>query len=107
MRLSSYFQFLVGFAQFILALQFGNYLDDMEKAFQQQNGDAINLNDEFLSGLDSPKEIEIYCPGDDPTVSIRELTASESNENAYGGNDCLHVKISGTKFSFAFSLKCP
>lgn len=61
------------------------------------------LNEDFLAGIDRPKEIEIICPGEEPIVTIRDLVSDTANE--YEG-ECVVVKMSGSNFNFRFSINC-
>ena len=61
------------------------------------------LQEDFLAGSDTPKEIEITCPGEDPVVTIKDLI-SESGENFDG--ECVVIKMSGKKFTFRMTLNC-
>jgi hypothetical protein len=95
---------------FFVFISFGfsisqNYFAEFEEALstQQRNIAANKLNNDFFASIDTPKEIEIFCPGANPIVSIKDLV-TESFSGREG--ECIVIKISGENFSFNFTMNC-
>ena len=78
-------------------VEFDQKLNEIASTF------ALNSNNQdFLKGLDSPKEIEIVCLGESK-VNIRDIISDAAN--GYQG-DCTIIKMKGENFNFEFTLNC-
>ena len=62
------------------------------------------IQDEFRVH-DTPKEIDIFCPGT-PTVTIKDLMASAESAFIEGG-ECMVVNLRGENFSFKLRYARP
>ena len=82
-----------------------DYFTDFENQMlnEKSRQATVKLGNDFITTVDSPKEIEILCPGS-PIVSIRDLVTDAAN--AFDGGECLVVKLKGDNFSFRLSLNC-
>jgi hypothetical protein len=67
-----------------------------------------HMNNAAFVSEDSPKEIEIFCPGPDPPiVSVRELPGSEYfSEDGSMPTTCLSLKLTGVNFNAQLSINC-
>ena len=64
---------------------------------------ALNANNQdFLAGIDSPKEVEIVCLGESK-VTIRDIVVDAANSYQ---DDCTVIKMKGNNFNFEFTLNC-
>lgn len=82
-----------------------DYFTDFENQMlnEKSRQATTKLGNDFMTSVDSPKEIEILCPGS-PIISIRDLVTDTAT--AFEGGECLVVKLKGDNFSFRLSLNC-
>jgi len=82
-----------------------DYFEEFEnQMLNEKSRQAVTqLNDNFLTSVDSPKEIEIICQGS-PMVTIKDLITDHAN--AFEGGECMVLKLKGDNFSFRLSLNC-
>ena len=71
-----------------------------------------HMEDAAFVSEDSPKEIEIFCPGPDPpTVTVRELALGGGNgavedEGSLLSATCMTLKLTGANFRLDLSINC-
>jgi hypothetical protein len=83
-----------------------NYFQQFEEQIlsEKSRQASLNLGDDFLAkGVDNPKEIDIFCPGN-PIVSIKDLVTDAAS--AFEGGECMVINMKGENFSFRLSLNC-
>ena len=83
----------------------GDYFQEYEKMMLSElsRQATSQLQDEFRVH-DTPKEIDIFCPGS-PVVTIKDLMANAESAFIEGG-ECMVVNLRGENFSFKLSLNC-
>jgi len=97
--------FLVVYVQFAVGQNGGMFKqlehDLLNHRFQQARQ---GLTEAFLDRVeDKPKEIEIFCPGE-PIVTIKDLVNDAAN--AFDGQECMVLKLTGHNFNFRLALNC-
>ena len=97
--LHSLLSLLFGMLLLHIPLVYGDYFQEYEKMMLNElsRQATSQIQDEFRVH-DTPKEIDIFCPGT-PTVTIKDLMASAESAFIEGG-ECMVVNLRGENFSF-------
>jgi hypothetical protein len=96
--------FLIIILSLFVACRCDYFKEFEDQMMNEKSRQAVTqLNDDFLTSVDSPKEIEIICQGS-PMVTIKDLITDHAN--AFEGSECMVLKLKGDNFSFRLSLNC-
>jgi hypothetical protein len=99
-------RFILMYSAFCFKSGYANYFQQFEEQIlsEKSRQASQNLGADFLAkGVDNPKEIDIFCPGN-PVVSIKDLVTDTAS--TFEGGECMVINMKGENFSFRLSLNC-
>jgi hypothetical protein len=85
--------------------------NEFEKLILSNQGEFAEdkLRNSLLYGDDTPKEIEIFCPGpQSPVVTIRDIIRDfeENQDDNLDKKKCMTLKLTGSNFNFKLEVDC-